>query len=122
MSSYISSQGLNWRGLLKGFPKVTNAMQPLFEAFTNSLEAIDMRKKKGEEFSPYIHVDFHFNQTLEGGRDGLTRMIITDNGIGFDDDNYKRLKVFKDDMIQRAMIIEVLENSTYTLVCYSELQ
>lgn len=97
MSSYISSQGLNWRGLLKGFPKVTNVMQPLFEAFTNSLEAIDMRKKKGEEFSPYIHVDFHFNQTLEGGRDGLTRMIITDNGIGFDDDNYKRLKVFKDD-------------------------
>ena len=49
---YIYSEGLSWRGLLKGFPKATNSMQPLFEAFTNSLEAIDMRKKRGDIFSP----------------------------------------------------------------------
>ena len=59
--SYIYSEGLSWRGLLKGFPKATNLMQPLFEAFTNSLEAIDMRKKQGDEFSPYIHLDFYFS-------------------------------------------------------------
>ena len=95
--SYITSDGLSWRGLLKGFPKATNLMQPLFEAFTNSLEAIDMRKKQGDEFSPYIHLDFYFNQTIENESDGLTRLSITDNGIGFDDDNFDRLKVFKDD-------------------------
>lgn len=94
---YIPSQGLNWRGLLKGFAKATNTIQPLFEAFTNSLEAIDMRKKSGDVFSPYIHIDFYFNQTLEGENDDLTRLVITDNGIGFDDDNFNRLMVYKDD-------------------------
>ncbi len=95
--SYIPSEGLSWRGLLKGFPKATNLMQPLFEAFTNSLEAIDMRKKHSEEFSPYICLDFYFNRNLENQNDGLTRLSVTDNGIGFDDDNFDRLKVFKDD-------------------------
>lgn len=95
--SYISSEGLSWRGLLKGFPKATNIMQPLFEAFTNSLEAIDMRKKRGDSFSPYIYLDFYFNHNIENENDGLSRLTITDNGIGFDDDNFNRLKVFKDD-------------------------
>lgn len=97
MSSYIPSPGLNWRGLLKGYAKATNTIQPLFEAFTNSLESLDMRRKNGDVFSPYIHVDFYFNQTLEGENDNLARLVITDNGIGFDDDNFNRLKVFKDD-------------------------
>ena len=97
MMEYISSEGLNWRGLLKGFPKATNLMQPLFEAFTNSLEAIDMRQKRGDHFSPYIHLDFYFNQNIKGENDGLRRLIVTDNGIGFDDDNFSRLKVYKDD-------------------------
>lgn len=95
--SYISSEGLSWRGLLKGFPKATNIMQPLFEAFTNSLEAIDMRKKRGDSFLPYIYLDFYFNHNIENENDGLSRLTITDNGIGFDDDNFNRLKVFKDD-------------------------
>ena len=54
--SYISSEGLSWRGLLKGFPKATNIMQPLFEAFTNSLEAIDMRKKRGDSVNNNMKV------------------------------------------------------------------
>ncbi len=95
--SYISSEGLSWRGVLKGFPKATNIMQPLFEAFTNSLEAIDMRKRQGDIFLPYIHLDFYFNHTTENENDGLTRLSITDNGIGFDNENFNRLKVFKDD-------------------------
>ena len=63
--SYISSEGLSWRGVLKGFPKAKNIMQPLFEAFTNSLEAIDMRKRQGDTFLPYIHLNFYFNQIKE---------------------------------------------------------
>lgn len=95
--SYISSEGLSWRGVLKGFPKATNIMQPLFEAFTNSLEAIDMRKRQNDTFLPYIHLNFYFNHTTENENDGLTRLSITDNGIGFDNENFNRLKVFKDD-------------------------
>ena len=123
MSTFIPSQGLNWRGLLKGFAKATNTIQPLFEAFTNSLEAIDMRKKSGDVFSPYIHVDFYFNQTLEGENDSLTRLVVTDNGIGFDDDNFYRLKVFKDDTkgynnrgSGRIQLIQSFYNAAYKSV------
>lgn len=123
MSSYIPSQGLNWRGLLKGFAKATNTIQPLFEAFTNSLEAIDMRKKTGDVFSPYIHVDFYFNQTIEGENDDLTRLVITDNGIGFDDNNFTRLTIFKDDTkgynnrgSGRIQLIQSFINATYSSV------
>ena len=123
MSSYIPSQGLNWRGLLKGFAKATNTIQPLFEAFTNSLEAIDMRKKKGDAFSPYIYIDFYFNQTLNGENDNLTRLVITDNGIGFDDDNFHRLTIFKDDTkgynnrgSGRIQLIQSFVNATYKSV------
>ena len=48
---YLPSKGLNWRGVLKGMKKATNSLQPIYEAFTNSLEAIDLRKKKGDNFT-----------------------------------------------------------------------
>ena len=105
--SYITSDGLSWRGLLKGFPKATNLMQPLFEAFTNSLEAIDMRKKQGDEFSPYIHLDFYFNQTFENESNGLTRLSITDNGLGLTMIILTALKFLR--MTQKDMIIEGLD-------------
>lgn len=119
--SYISSEGLSWRGVLKGFPKATNIMQPLFEAFTNSLEAIDMRKRQDDTFLPYIHLDFYFNQTTDNENDGLIRFSITDNGVGFDDENFNRLKVFKDDSkgdgnkgSGRIQFIQFFITATYT--------
>ncbi len=96
MPNYIPNEGLRWSGVLKGTAKAVNLLQPLFEAFTNSLEAIDMRKKS-EEFAPYIRLDFYFNSTIDNKNDGLVRLIITDNGIGFDDKNFTRLQIFKDD-------------------------
>lgn len=94
---YIPSEGLRWSGVLKSIAKAVNLLQPLFEAFTNSLEAIDMRKKSGEEFAPYIRLDFYFNSTINNENDGLVRLVITDNGIGFDNQNFSRLQIFKDD-------------------------
>ena len=127
MSLYIQSPGLNWRGLLKGFSKASNIMQPIFEAFTNSLESIDMRKKTGDEFSPYIYLNFFFNQTIEGENDGLTRLSVIDNGIGFDDDNFKRLKVFKDDTkgygnrgSGRIQLIQSFVSATYKSIFKQE--
>ena len=93
---YIPSEGLRWSGVLKSIAKAVNLLQPLFEAFTNSLEAIDMRKKSGEEFAPYIRLDFYFNSTINNENDGLVRLVITDNGIGFDNQNFSRLQIFKD--------------------------
>jgi hypothetical protein len=93
----IPATELNWRGVLKGVAKAADSYQPLFEAFTNSLEAIELRSKSDNRFTPSIIVDLFFNTDLEGDITGLSKLAVSDNGIGFDDENFKRLQVFKDE-------------------------
>lgn len=121
--AYIRSEGLNWRGVLKGIKKAANSLQPLYEAFTNSLEAIDLRKKKGDVFSSRVEINFYFNQTIGYENCELSRVVIQDNGIGFDDDNFARLKIFKDDTkgynnrgSGRIQLIHAFKTATYESV------
>ena len=123
MIGFITSQGLSWKGVLKSIPKSTNSMQPIFEAITNSLESIDIRKRRGDVFSPYINLKFFFNETLDHEPDGLLRVEISDNGIGFDNINFSRLEIFKDDTkgygnrgSGRIQLIHSFHNATYTSV------
>lgn len=97
LPKYLPSSGLNWRGVLKGVSKALDPLQPLYEAFTNSLESIELRKRSGVDFRPYIYIDFFFDATTEGENYDLNKIVITDNGIGFDDENFSRLQIFKDD-------------------------
>lgn len=46
MPSYVTNKDLYWKGILKGIAKSSDPLQPMYEALTNSLEAIDMRRKK----------------------------------------------------------------------------
>lgn len=68
---------------------------PLFEAVVNSIYGIDDRIEKDKTFSPdsgYIEVKFiRDSQTSLNEKDKgyLERIVISDNGIGFTDDNYK---------------------------------
>ena len=94
---FIPARDLNWRGVLKGVAKAADSLQPLYEAFTNSLEAIELRKKRGDHFLPSIFVDFFYNKDLEGNNVELAQLVVTDNGIGFDDENFRRLQIFKDE-------------------------
>lgn len=97
LPKYLPSSGLNWRGVLKGVAKALDPLQPLYEAFTNSLESIELRKRSGADFRPYIYIDFFFDVTIEEENSDLNKIVITDNGIGFDDENFSRLQIFKDD-------------------------
>ena len=117
---YLPSEGLNWRGVLKGMKKATNSLQPIYEAVTNSLEAIDLRKKKGDDFKPFIEMNFYFNQTIGKENCELSRVVIKDNGIGFDDENFSRLQIFKDDTkgynnrgSGRVQLIHAFKTATY---------
>lgn len=94
---FIPARDLNWRGVLKGVAKAADSLQPLYEAFTNSLEAIELRKKRGDHFLPSIFVDFFYNKDIEGENVELAQLVVTDNGIGFDDENFRRLQIFKDE-------------------------
>lgn len=72
-------------------------MQPIFEAFTNSLESIRLRANSEGPFNSYINISLNFNMTLDGKSAELYSIEIEDNGIGFDSENYSRLVTFKDD-------------------------
>ena len=97
MEKFISSEGLYWPGVLKGIKKASNPLQPIFEVITNSFEAIDMRSKLNVPFEPFITIELFYNETTDKQPDGLAEVHVTDNGIGFDDSNFKRLTIFKDD-------------------------
>ena len=96
-TKFVAYNDLRWSGVLKAIPKSPNILQPLFEAFTNSLESIRLRQQNGDKFESYIKIIMDYNSTLDGKGVDLSSLTIIDNGIGFDKENYKRLITFKDD-------------------------
>lgn len=97
-TKFLKYTGLRWSGILKSIKKSSNQFQPIFEAFTNSLEAIRLRQEVGAQFTPYVKVVLNFSPSLiEGVPHELIDVSIEDNGVGFDRKNYTRLITFKDD-------------------------
>lgn len=96
-NKFVEYKDLRWSGILKSIKKSSNVLQPLFEAFTNSMEAIKLRQKKEDTFDAYINIILNYQSNLEGESIDLVSLTIEDNGIGFDEESFKRLIVFKDD-------------------------
>ena len=65
----------------------TNIYMPIVEAIANSIDAIEEREAKDGE----IRVELHRNpQLIKTGEDGIapvSSIVITDNGIGFTEEN-----------------------------------
>ncbi|PIK18275.1 hypothetical protein CTI16_03810 [Prevotella intermedia] len=96
-NKFVEYKDLRWSGILKSIKKSANIFQPLFEGFTNSLEAIRLRQRNNVDFAPYINIILNFNASLGGNRVTLADITIEDNGIGFDNKNFDRLSIYKDD-------------------------
>jgi hypothetical protein len=75
--------------------KHSNPWQPIFEGFTNSLEAIKIRKET-ENFQGKIIIKFYSDSTLFSENFSLNNITIEDNGIGFNDEQFKRFCIYKD--------------------------
>ena len=96
-NKFVEYKDLKWSGILKSIKKSSNVLQPLFEAFTNSMEAIRLRQNNGDSFDAYINIILDFKFDLLGESLDFVSLTIEDNGIGFDEENFNRLIVFKDD-------------------------
>lgn len=94
---FVEYKDLRWSGILKSIKKSSNVLQPMFEAFTNSMEAIRIRQNKGDTFDAYINIILDFESDLMGESIDFVSLTIEDNGVGFDEKNFHRLVVFKDD-------------------------
>jgi len=95
-SKYITHSGIFYRGAIsdKDLKKSTRYLQPLYEAITNCFEAIMMLPENNDKGE--ICINLFFNKGLLPDNNIFDQLMIQDNGIGFDDDNFLRLQTLKD--------------------------
>ena len=91
-TGFITAYGINYAGTLPKIKKSDNKLQPLFEAFTNSLESLELANKT--EYQKKISISKVSNKDLfsaEKGKFVFKEFIIEDNGIGFTDLEFERI-------------------------------
>ncbi|MDR0232876.1 MAG: hypothetical protein LBI82_12265 [Dysgonamonadaceae bacterium] len=96
-NSYITAQDLSFAGILRDVKKNQVALQPVFEAFTNSLEAIKTRIENDENFQGEIKLKVFVEETTYKDSYNFIKLSITDNGIGFNEDEFVRFNTFRDE-------------------------
>ena len=95
-NTYIKADGISYVGVLKDINKKhTNPWQPIFEAFTNSFEAIKIRKNV-DNFQGKIIIKFYSDTTLFNENFSFNNIILEDNGIGFNNTEFNRFCIYKD--------------------------
>jgi len=94
---YIKGYGINYVGTLPKLSKNDRELQPIFEALTNSFEAIKLANNKRTKKKVIIKVVFSPNLFSEQeNTHNFEEFIIEDNGIGFNDDEFERLIFLND--------------------------
>lgn len=93
---YFEAKGIDYKGQLQKIPKANIKFQPLYEALTNSIEAIKLLKEENND--EQITISFFFNSHLFGDTDSLelSRIELLDYGIGFNDKEFERFTQLHD--------------------------
>lgn len=96
-NQFIVRNGLYWPEILrKDVPKSGFTLQPIFEAFTNALEAIRDKQKQHPEHKGKIKIKIFSTKTTDVEKTNFSHLSITDNGIGFNDEQFERFNIFRD--------------------------
>jgi hypothetical protein len=91
---YLSSNDMFYPSTLSVIKKKRGApLQPIFEAFTNSLEALEDKSIGKIEVCIYLKKDLFPEDSDFANFDKIT---IHDNGFGFNDEQFSRLKMLRD--------------------------
>ncbi|GIQ57954.1 hypothetical protein Flavo103_10900 [Flavobacterium collinsii] len=95
---FIKVIGVFLPTLLKEIKKHENPIQSFFEAFTNSLESIKINKKdRGiQEVNSTISLNMYFKKNILAENE-FEKFSIEDDGIGFNDEQFRRFTTLKDD-------------------------
>lgn len=93
-NQFIIAQDLSFVGVLHDIKKSKTALQPIFECFTNALEAIKIKQNTAKSHKGEITIRINASETTVQSTE-LNRIAITDNGIGFNDEEFKRFNTFK---------------------------
>ena len=93
-NQFIIAQDLSFIGVLHDIKKSKTAMQPIFECFTNALEAIKIKQKSVVDYKGEITIKVKATETTVQSTE-FSSLSITDNGIGFDEEEFKRFNTYK---------------------------
>ncbi|OHD53344.1 MAG: hypothetical protein A2Y33_12540 [Spirochaetes bacterium GWF1_51_8] len=92
-NSYIKSSGIYYPAILVPENRSKNPLQPLYEAITNSFEAIS--QKSEQKINEYIKIELYYTKGLFDNKI-FNNMVIEDSGIGFNQENFERINRYKD--------------------------
>lgn len=96
--SLIVTNGIHYQGILKDLKKSGDHFRPIYEAFTNSFESIKLKVHNDLSSGiESINIDLYLRTSTSPPDLLFDQFVITDTGIGFDEDNFGRLTRFKDD-------------------------
>ena len=95
-NQFIVPESLYWKGVLHNFSKSRTALQPIFEAFTNAIEAIKLKQQIENDLKGEIVIKINATEATVIGSTNFLSISITDNGIGFDDEQFKRFNTYRD--------------------------
>jgi hypothetical protein len=90
---YVKAVGVYYKGVLQDVKKHINPLQPIFEAFTNSLEAINLRADKIDNGTINITI---YSSEITKANPVFEELVIEDTGIGFTEKEFERFTTYKD--------------------------
>ena len=93
---FIIAKDLSFTGILHTIKKSPTSLSPVFEAFTNALESIKIKKSINEKFGDGTITISIFTTELTDKTTEFSSLEIVDNGIGFNEKEFKRFNTFKD--------------------------
>ena len=91
-NTLIANEGLYYPAAIEQIKRSDDPLRPVYECFTNALEAIrDAKRQDNGELTITLY-------STKGLTDEFSfdKVVIQDNGIGFNDSNFRRLLMFKD--------------------------
>lgn len=93
-NQFITAQDLSFVGVLHDIKKSKSALQPIFECFTNALEAIKIKQTFDDKHKGEILLKIHTSELTTQSTE-FNSLSIIDNGIGFNEAEFKRFNTFK---------------------------
>lgn len=96
LSNFIIANDLSFVGILHDIKKSPTSLSPVFEAFTNALESIKIKKIENADFGRGKIIVSIFANELTDKTSEFRALEIFDNGIGFNEREFKRFNTFKD--------------------------
>lgn len=92
---FIIGNDISFRGILPEIKKSQSSLSPVFEAFTNAIEAIKIKKDVDKSFKGEIILSIHSTELTDSNYQ-FSKLTIRDDGVGFNEKEFKRFNTFKD--------------------------